>query len=332
MRSRFDRLFSLGVSHTYYADACTDFDFVVPAESARTLGRGKLLARVRDGVLHVLFEGDEGGAPRVPLPSAVVRVGLRLNNPSLHNFTHPAPPVAPGLLLYRNHASPTALDAAQACTLVGSVFAHTITQVTRPVTVTVKDDGGGVLGTETVTAAADQPSVSFDLGGVAPGPVSLDEDYGAGGVVTVPYYAHPELQREGVSSVVEIALQGGFYAAAPAFTVAFTARLETLRYYLIVSDSYTSIDFDKLTVADVGGAEEPPPTITFTRVNDAIPAGLPPLVKARGLLFESTAPVVRRQRGRKKIQLSRNGEVLIEHLPQPGADRADANLILHISR
>jgi hypothetical protein len=50
------------------------------------------------------------------------------------------------------------------------------------------------------------------------------------------------------------------------------------------------------------------------------------------LLFRSQAPVARRQRGRRKIQLNRNGEVLIEHLPQPGAERATADLIVHLSK
>jgi hypothetical protein len=147
----------------------------------------------------------------------------------------------------------------------------------------------------------------------------------------------PELAREGFFGMVEVRIDTGFYTAPAAFEIAFDAREETLRYYLVVK-RYSAAEIDQLTVADAGFAEEGRAEIRFTRVpaGEIAPAEIPPALlagaEATVVLFRSQAPVARRRQGRRKIQLSRNGEVLIEHLPQPGAERATADLIVHLSK
>jgi hypothetical protein len=52
----------------------------------------------------------------------------------------------------------------------------------------------------------------------------------------------------------------------------------------------------------------------------------------RVVLFKSQAVVARREKARKKIQLKKNGDILIAHLPQPSGDRANGNVIVRISK
>ena len=53
---------------------------------------------------------------------------------------------------------------------------------------------------------------------------------------------------------------------------------------------------------------------------------------ARIVLFQSSAPVARRAGGYRKLQLRRNAEVLVQHLPQAGSDRAQARFIVHLAK
>jgi hypothetical protein len=83
----FRELFRLSVAHSYYAGACRDFEYIIPQETARMLKQGRLLAKVADGVLRVLFETDGSTAPLVSIAGTTLRFGLRLANPYFSNFT-----------------------------------------------------------------------------------------------------------------------------------------------------------------------------------------------------------------------------------------------------
>ena len=146
-----------------------------------------------------------------------------------------------------------------------------------------------------------------------------------------------ELLREGLFGLVEIAVDPGFYGAPPAFAIAFAARAETLKYY-VVARNYPLAEFNQLGVSDAGFATEARPQINFDRVAPSaftaedLPATLLGDVGARIALFRSQAPVVRREKARKRIQLARNTEVIIPQLPQPGAAAPAANLVIHLSK
>jgi hypothetical protein len=149
----------------------------------------------------------------------------------------------------------------------------------------------------------------------------------------------PERLREGVFGWVEIAIAPSFYDRAPRFTVSFQARLDTLRYY-VVAKGFSSGDVDQLTVRDEGfGEPGHPDEVRFEKV---LPEQLTADEKsrtellgrdgARVLLFRSLSAVTRRQSGRKRIQLMRNSEPLIENLPQPGRNRGTADLVVLLSK
>ena len=125
-----------------------------------------------------------------------------------------------------------------------------------------------------------------------------------------------ELLSAGLFGVVEIELGAGFYASPPEFRIAFEAREETLKYYVVASN-YQSAEFDELGVSDAGFAADARAQIEFDRVAagdfgaDDLPAALLGGGEARVALFRSHAPVARRANARRRIQLARDTEVII---------------------
>jgi hypothetical protein len=146
-----------------------------------------------------------------------------------------------------------------------------------------------------------------------------------------------ELIRAGLFCLVEITVDAGFYAAPPAFAIAFTARAETLKYY-VVARNYTDSDFNLLDVNDAGFTADARPQISFQRIasGNFTPAEIPAAQiggsDARVTLFRSQQPVTRQEKARKRIQLVRNNDVIIAQLPQPGAAAATADLVVHLSK
>jgi len=86
-----------------------------------------------------------------------------------------------------------------------------------------------------VTAATDQPSVSFDLTGYPPGAYTVARS-SRRRQERDSYYVDPELSRDSLFGIVEIAIAQAFYNAPPAFKISFEAREETLKYYVVASE------------------------------------------------------------------------------------------------
>lgn len=338
MMTSFNTLFSLEVEHDYYGGACPDVGLVVPGDVAQLMRGAGLLARSVEGALHFFWRDTAAGASIRPAAGKTVRIGLMVQNPSFANITEGFDPGA-GALLYRNRAAASGLDDRPVkVSLCGSILSWPLARVARPVTVTLKDAAARILRTVTVTAQDDRPVVSLDLTGFAPGLLTLEEAY-AGRVTRSTHYLETELWPKGVFGVVEIAISGSFYRTPPRFAVTFQARLETLRYY-VVARGFSNGDVDQLSVQDQGfGDPERPDEVKFEKV---LPAQLTPDEQARTellgsdgarvLLFRSLSAVARRQSGRKRIQLMRNSEALIENLPQPGRERGTADLIVQLSK
>ena len=146
-----------------------------------------------------------------------------------------------------------------------------------------------------------------------------------------------ELLREGLFCLVEIKVGAGFYSAPPAFEVAFQARAETLKYY-VVARNYTIGEFNQLDVSDAGFAADGRLQIGFDRIpSSSFTAAEIPVAQlgggdARVTLFRSQQPVARQGKARKRIQLARNNDVIIAQLPQPSAAAATADLVVHVSK
>jgi hypothetical protein len=331
MNVSYQKLFSISVVHAYYGGLCEDFEFLIPAGTARDLARGRALVKSGAGVLHVLYEVEEAGNPRASLAGTTLRFGLRAVDPYLANVTEPALPVPPNVAVCRNIGKAAMLGAAQLHRQVSDVFSHGLRSPQRPVSVALKQRDGSTLRDELVTSS-DVTRVTFDLGNVEPNALSIEEDYGGGDVSSNALYSCAELQRATSSHIVEIDVSDDFYAAPePKFEIAFGARKETLKYY-VVARKYSDDDFAALRVADVAN-EVQFARIEADQLSNATDLDPNLLIggDARVVQFKSTTTVERRERGRK-IQLKRDNDVLIESLKLPSADRADANLIVHISK
>jgi hypothetical protein len=336
MITQFKTLFTVAVVHTYYREKCEDIRFITTRDTVQLLKNGRLLVRELDGTLHVLFEADESGAALVPVSGKTLVFGLQLVNPCFGNFTDVGAGFASSTRVYRNSATPNALAAPESARLVGQVFNHAFSDSARPVMVMLKSATGAALQLDTISVTEDRSSVSYNLTGKGPGAYTVEEVF-PGNTKQNVYYSDPELAQAGVFGVLEIKVDATFYTTAASFELLFSARAEILKYY-IVANGYTDPEFDQLSVSDAGFTEEGRPQIDFTKVSSAaFTAGeiSPALLgdsDARVVLFKSQTKVARTEKARKKIQLKKNGEVLMAHLPQPGPEKSNADLIIALAK
>lgn len=336
MKLRFVTLCSLAFQHPYYADGiCRDIEVLVTPQSRALLGAGRLVARQLDGRLHLLFEARDDGTPVVMPADKQLYAGLALSNPHFDNFTLPVLADPQATPLWANATSPSALDAARAVTLAAGIYQAPLQQVQRPVTVSLRTPAGDTVTTHSVTGPND--SLALDLRALPPGEYSVHEDYGAAGTRTRELLVHPDLHAAGVFGVVALRLDPSLYAAPAAFSMAFAPRSQVLKYYVVARD-FGPAEFDQLGVTDQGFGDDARSEVGFDKVpstdfssNDITPALLAPGGE-RIVMFRSQAPVARRERGLRKIQLSRNGDVLVEHLPQAGAQQPQPQFVVHLSK
>ena len=300
------------------------------------LKNGKLLAKERDGRLYVLFEADETNAALAPMAGKKLRIGLKLLNPYFSNFSKLNFDADVTTLFYRNATTATSLDAPQELALGGPMFRHTLLNPAQPMTVTLTNAAGQTAQTDIITAAPPRGTVSYNLTGQAPGAYVVKETY-PDTAKTTTYYVDAELRLLGIFGIIEITLDSGFYTAAAAFELAFDAKDDILKYY-VIAGHYSEAEFAQLSVADAGFSEDQRPEVKFTKVASSDFTGAeisPDLLSGVDLqvaLFKSQAAVPRQEKARRNIQLSKNGDVLITHLPQVGADKLDGNIIIHLSK
>lgn len=331
MRIAFQPLATVVPQHPYYAGGCRDIEFVPTSATADLLRAGRSIARMRDGALHLLYELDD--APDTPVSSLAGRTlyfGMRLGNPYFVNFTTPVIPETGLTPLYANGAQPTALDAPVGVTLAGGMHAHTAASAARPLAIVLRS-GGHAL--ETLTLQTDQDTAGFDLRKLSPGPYRIDEEDAGISVQQHRLLVDPDLRDYGVWGVLALTIDAGFYADPPQLDMVFSPRQETLRYYVVASN-FPQAEFEQLTVNDQGDIN---PKIVFNRQLTPFPQGYldPALLGDAGsriAVFESQTQVARSERGRRKLKLSRNSTVLIEHLPLPGPEKVKADLIVHLSK
>lgn len=336
----FLQLFTVQIQHEYYDGLCRDFEFIVPRKTAQLLGKGRLLTREVDGILHLLYEAGEVEPsptpvlyPIAPITGETLRIGLKLTNPHFTNFSDVDPDFLSWLHVYRNSGDPATLSDPERAILTGPLFTHSLVDA-RPVTVTLRDASNAAIETKVITDAG-QTTVTYDLRGKPEGRYFVEESY-APDSRSVPYYMDGELLRMGAAMVIEIEVDESFYSGIYDFIITFEAKNEPLRYYVIATN-HSPDDALLLSVSDVGFTSEPRPRVVFAEQPTAfageeisyslLPDGGYPLI-----LFRSSEPIPRRARARKGIQLSRDGETVISDLPQPGPDNAGSHVIVHISK
>jgi hypothetical protein len=154
--------------------------------------------------------------------------------------------------------------------------------------------------------------------------------------ITTDYYLDPQLQSQDIFGVIEIKIDDDFYKnftlpdKFTEFDIPFDAKQEILNYYVVVS---SSDDIKQFSIVDSSGSSGGP--ITFN----------PPKLLAsddkylllgnsdtKVALLQSVTKIARQANARKKIQLKKNSSILIENLPQPAVNQANADLIIHLSK
>lgn len=331
----FQRLFALEAVHDYYGgERSADLDFVV-AEREPALAAGRLLARMHDGRLLLLAETDGAGRALGTLSGQTLWIGLRLNNPAFVHFTQP--PVAAGLLpFYANSAAADAFDAPLGARLLAARQRIAPASAVRPLQLRWQRVSRGNAATvaERTLQAGDRDA-TFLTGDWPSGHYRLQEG-------AAPEASHwlrlPRLGDEPLWGVAAVNLDDAFHAAAPGLRIALAARRETLEYY-VVADNFGAGEFAQLELSDAGAAEQQRDPIDFERIAAAdfstlggLPASALHSDPARVLLFRSRTPVARRAGGYRKLQLKRNSEVLVQHLPQAASGQARARFVVHLAK
>lgn len=332
MKIRFSPLANIAITHGYYSNGYRDITLHPTPQTQALLRAGRTLFRLIDGQLHLMYEVESGNIPISSLADQTLYFDLHPTHPGFANFTAPTftnPNLTP---LYTNRTTPATLDAPQGVILAGGFHIHLPSLSTRPLTLRLKDQAAHLLDTRVITDAASR----YDLRHLPSGLYQLEEDDGVSAPHMHAWLIDPDIRDSDAWAVLALRIHAGFYNHAPHFTLALTAREERLRYY-IVARNWSESDFNQLQIEDAGFAADGRAQIAFSRIpppfpNHFIHASLLGDGSAQIVVFQSQTNVVRSERGLKKLNLRRGSTVLIEHLPMPSPERAQAELIIHLSK
>jgi hypothetical protein len=340
----FAELFRLTVTHTYYDTNCLDFEVVWPSDGIAALNRGRMRARQIDGVLYLVCETNDAGAPLVPVAAMRLRFGMRLTNPYFANFTDLPATFPSTAKVFRIEDED--LISGWDYPLVGNAFTHTLTDAARPVTVTLFDSLGHEVTnptaqqTRTITPAG-TTTAAFDATGWGPGLFRVQEDFPSATNQTW-YYIDNEMKAMGVTNIFDVYLDGD-PANPQVYTVDYAAKEQVQRYYIVASN-YPTLEFDSITIDDLGYTTDGRSQIFFEKVlpagfgPDEIPASMLAIPDEQLVIFRTKSatntpsfPIARRDRGRSKIQLSNSADLSIANLPHPGPEKSNADFIIRVA-
>jgi len=338
-RIAFRPLWTVSVQHGFFGGSCDALSFTVPPATERALAGAHAVLRVLNGALHVLVEVDEAHVPVSDLSGLRLLIALKPREATFDLITTPLFGSS-GLprgdaAVWDNTANPNALGSPRAVRISGEQLRIEPRAAERPLTLRLFN-AANTLQAQTVLNIGDE---AWTLPGLYTRGEWRVEEQGAGPAVSWALWVEPELVN--AWGVLALGFDAGHLLAnqpaGQAFSLSFTARSDTLRYYVVAS-RFGLAEFNSLSVQDTGFAAEARPAIVFNRVPPAnfnashlAPALLDPGGSARIALFEAQATVARRARGPAGLELHRNGDVLIGNLPQPGAERHDAQFVVHLS-
>lgn len=328
---RFRSLWTVDVRHAFFGAAAEVLEFIVPPATQRALAGAHAIARERNGVLNVLIEVDEAGQPLSALAGRRFVFGLRPREAVFETVTQPLGLARGETALWANAAAPNALDAVRAVRLSGVQLRIAPRSSARPLALRVLDETNAARASGSLQPGDE----ALSLQGSWPNGEWRIEEAGA---PAGSLYVEPDLAAMRAWGLLVLTVAAGHVTNGQAFHLDFAARSDTLRYYVVAS-AYSQNEFDQVSLQDAGFATESRPQILFDRLlpaafgADHLPlALLDPAGSARVACFQAQAPVVRRLRGPMRLELHRNGDVLVGNLPQPGAQRPDAQFVVHLNK
>ena len=331
-RIAFRPLWTVEVKHAFFGGACDALSFIIPPGTERALAGAHAMVREREGRLHVLLEVDEADAPLSDLTGLRLLFELKPREAAFDLITTPLGLARGDAALWDNRAAADALGGPRAVRISGEQLRIEPRSAERPLTLRLFD-AADVQQASKVLNVGDE---AWTLAGLYTRGEWWVEEQGVGPAMRWALWVEPALR--GAWGMLALTVDAGHLATPQAFTLAFSARSDTLRYY-VVANRYGEAEFNQVKLLDAGFTAEGRPAIVFNRINPAdfnpshlTPALLDPGGNARIALFEAQASVPRRARGPVGLELHRNGDVLIGSLPQPGAERHDAQFVVHLSR
>jgi len=332
MTIRFRSLWTIDARHGFFGGSSDVLQFIVPASTQMALAGARAIARERNGVLNLLIELDDAQQPLAALTGRSFVFGLRPRDAAFDLITEPLGLVRGETALWANAASPQALDPVRGVQLSGTQLRVVPRSATRPLDILVFDADA----VQRAQGRLQPGEEALSLQGSWPaGEWRVEE---SGGALPWSLYVEPDLAAAGAWGLLVLKVDADHVANGHVFHIDFAARRETLRYY-VVANRIGEAEFNQVGVLDGGFAAEGRSQIIFDKVLPAAfgaqhlqPALLDPTGAARIALFEAQTPVARRERGPERLELHRNGDVLIGNLPQPGAQRYDAQFVVHLSK
>lgn len=335
MIQRFATLFTVSAEHEYHGGTCDVLDFRVPRATAAILDGARALVRVVQGHMHVLVEVDAESAPTFDLTGRTLLFELRWKDRRFDNFTVPVLNDAERTPLFANAADPSKLAAPFGVILASGTLDYVPRLTTRPLTLQLTDVSGAVV--ERRDLQPEDAGYRFDIRQLSDGDYRVIEQPTVGDAAETRVLVGAEMRDAGPWGLLAVRIAASFAASPPDLKLSFFARSERLCYYVVARD-YTAAEFDQLSVSDGGFGEDGRPAIAFERLAAAAFAAddlAPTLLgddSSRIALFRSKDAVPRRARGYRKLQLNRNGDVLLHHLPLPAADQRRAQFVIHLSK
>ncbi|MFZ4576139.1 MAG: hypothetical protein ACOYN0_17275 [Phycisphaerales bacterium] len=327
MRTLFAPLVTLSIEHEFFAGICEDIAITIPEFTAAAIRRGRAIIRFDAGVLRVLREVDD--PETTALAGKTLVFGLRPAPAAFESFTEPlvtSRAVVPRLSV----TGPGVVGAVGEAVIATGLYNVTPADPDAALRLRVRDGGDRVVR----SGLSDRPgtAANLDLRGLDEGGYRLEQDIDGNPATQVvrTLYVSRDLERESPWAVLELPVSAAAYAGGVEFRLVFAARRETVKY-VIFAPRLEPAELAQLNVVDRGGADEGRPTLEFERVDPAgngdVPGG-----GGAGIVFRSRSAVPRLAKGRRKIQLVKNGNVLIENLPSPSRDQVQPTVVVHLSK
>jgi len=334
MNTGFRTLWTIALSHTFHGGVSDALAFVVPPATQDALKAMRAMAREIDGRLHVLIEEDADGHALIDSTGRTLVFGLAPRSATFVQYTGDLGLQKGQQALFANAVSIDAIDAQPTGVRIsGSRITITPKRDERPLTLRAVTAGG--LPKASITLSPTDASWQWDAGGLQ-GEVQITEEAQPGMVLAQQrLFIAPGLAD--CWGVLTLQIAADHVLHGHDFTLTLPAREDVLRYYVLVKPA-NQADFDSIQIQDQGAATDSRSPVTFTRRVPPFGQGhlspdlLDPGHTRQLVLFEANAPIARQARGPHGIALQRLGEVLIGDLPQPGADRSDAQFVVHLSK
>ena len=334
MNTGFRMLWTISVAHGFHGGVCDVLRFVVPPATQGVLRAMRAISRELNGQLSVLIEEDADGQAVISSTGFTLVFGLQPISTEFAQYSDDLGLVNGERPLFTNEASPNAIGTApRGVRIVEPRMSITPISSARPLTLRAITAEG--LPKACVTLKNTDASWQWDAGGLF-GEVLVTEEDQPGHVLA----QHHLFIAQGLSDswgLLQLKVGADHVQHGHPFTLSLAAREDVLRYYVLVKPT-NQADLDSILVLDQGAAAAGRTPIVFAAHLPPFGAGfltpdlLDPDLPRQVVLFEADAPLARQARGPHGIALQRLGEVVIGDLPQPGAERSDAQFVVHLSK